>query len=133
VLLCRIIKQAFRYGKKMVVNWSGLTAKDPLFLRISTNMKYFIDRLHNYFTPSLVLCICFVDLCLSFCSFSLAIMLSILLRYTDYDYPFGIFKLFIHSQIFYSKGLTSEKAPSINGRWRTDDKWKTRNCCLVYY
>jgi hypothetical protein len=33
--------------------------------------------------------------CLSFCTFSLAIVLSVLLRYTDSDYPFGIFKLFI--------------------------------------
>jgi hypothetical protein len=41
---------------------------------------------------SLVLCECFVDRCLSF--FFLAIVLSVLLRYTDSDYPFGIFKLF---------------------------------------
>ena len=46
-------------------------------------------------TRSLVLCVCFVDRCLSFCTFFLAIVLSILLRYTDYDYPFGIFKLFL--------------------------------------
>jgi hypothetical protein len=45
-------------------------------------------------TPSLVLCVCFVDLCLSFCTFFLlAIVLSVL-RYTDSDYPYGIFKLF---------------------------------------
>ena len=42
-------------------------------------------------TRSLVLCVCFVD---SFCSFRLAIVLS-LLRFTDSDYPFGIFKLFL--------------------------------------
>jgi hypothetical protein len=40
-------------------------------------------------TRSLVLCVCFVDRCLSF----LAIVLSVLLRFTDSDYPFGIFKL----------------------------------------
>jgi len=48
-------------------------------------------------TRSLVLCVCFVDRCLSFCLFVfcfLAIVLSVLLRYTDSDYPFGIFKLF---------------------------------------
>ena len=54
---------------------------------------------------SLVLCVCFVDRCLSFCTFSfghcvvcpssLAIVLSVLLRFTDSDYPFGIFKLFL--------------------------------------
>ena len=46
-------------------------------------------------TRSLVLCVCFVDLCLSFCSFSLAIVLSVRLRFTDSDYPFGIINLFI--------------------------------------
>jgi len=38
---------------------------------------------------------CFVDRCLSFCTFFLAIVLSVLLRYRDSDYPFGIFKLFL--------------------------------------
>ena len=63
-------------------------------------------------TRSLVLCVCFVDRCLSFCPFSfghcvvcsssiyrfwlplwylLVIVLSVLLRYTDSDYLFGIF------------------------------------------
>jgi hypothetical protein len=63
-------------------------------------------------TWSLVLYVCFVDRCLSFCTFSfghcvvcssllyglwlpfwylLAIVLSVLLRYTDYDYLFDIF------------------------------------------
>jgi hypothetical protein len=41
------------------------------------------------------LCVCFVDRCLSFCTFSFG--LSVLLRYTDFDYPFGIFKLFLHT------------------------------------
>ena len=45
-------------------------------------------------TRSLVLYVCFVDCCLSFCTFLLAIVLSVLLRYTDSDYPFGIFKVF---------------------------------------
>ena len=44
-------------------------------------------------TRSLVLYVCFVDRCLSFCTF-FAIVLSVLLRYTDSDRPFGIFKLF---------------------------------------
>ena len=46
-------------------------------------------------TRSLVLCVCFVDRCLASCSFLLAIVLSVLLRFTDSDYPFGIFKLFL--------------------------------------
>jgi hypothetical protein len=41
-----------------------------------------------------LLYVCFVDRCLSFCPFLLAIVLSVLLRYTDSDYPFDIFKLF---------------------------------------
>jgi hypothetical protein len=44
-------------------------------------------------TRSLVLYVCFVDRCLSFCTFLLVIVLSVL-RYTDSDCPFGIFKFF---------------------------------------
>ena len=47
-------------------------------------------------TRYLVLCVCFVDRCLSFCTFFFAIVLSVL-RYMDFDYPFGIFKLFFPS------------------------------------
>jgi hypothetical protein len=42
-----------------------------------------------------VLHVCFVDRCFCpFLLFLLAIALSVLLRYMDYDCPFGIFKLF---------------------------------------
>ena len=47
-------------------------------------------------TLSLVLCVCFVDCCLSFRTF-LGIVFSVLLRFMDSDYPFGIFKLCLHS------------------------------------
>jgi hypothetical protein len=40
---------------------------------------------------------CFYILVCPFVLFLLAIMLSVLLRYTDSDYPFGIFKLFSHN------------------------------------
>jgi hypothetical protein len=40
----------------------------------------------------LLFCVCFVGRCLFFCTFFLAIVLSVLLRY---DWPFGIFKLFL--------------------------------------
>ena len=43
-------------------------------------------------TRSLILCVCFVDCC--FGLFLLAIVFSVLLRFTDSGYPFGIFKLF---------------------------------------
>ena len=42
--------------------------------------------------------VCFVHRCLSFCTFFFVIVLSVLLRYTDSDYPFGIFKLFLYTQ-----------------------------------
>jgi hypothetical protein len=41
------------------------------------------------------LCVCFVDRCLSFCSFLLAIVLSVLLQFTVSYYPFDICKLFL--------------------------------------
>jgi hypothetical protein len=48
------------------------------------------DRLHVDFsgvrvTRSLVLCVCFVDGCLSFCVFLVAIVLSVLIRFMDSD------------------------------------------------
>ena len=46
-------------------------------------------------TRSLVLCLCFVDRCLSFRTFLLTIVLSVLLRYTASDYPFGISTLIL--------------------------------------
>ena len=45
-------------------------------------------------TRSLVLYVCFVDHCLPFCAFSFLAILFSVLRYTDSDYPHGIFKLF---------------------------------------
>ena len=41
-------------------------------------------------TRSLVLCVCFVDRCLSLCS---------IFFWQDSDYPFGIFKLFLNSDV----------------------------------
>ena len=40
-------------------------------------------------TRYLVLCLYLVDRCLSFCPYLLAIVLSIILRFTDSDYPFA--------------------------------------------
>ena len=65
------------------------------------------SRVHE-FTPvfsgfrvnrSLVLCVCFVDRCLSVCP--LTIVLSVLLQYTILITPFAIFKLFLISYFFY--------------------------------
>ena len=46
-------------------------------------------------TPSLVLYVCFVIVICPFVLFLLAIVFSVLLRFTDSDYLFGIFKLFL--------------------------------------
>ena len=46
-------------------------------------------------TRSLVLCVCFVNR--PFVLFLLAIVLFVLLRYADSNYPFGIFKLFFNN------------------------------------
>jgi hypothetical protein len=49
-------------------------------------------------TRSLVWCVCFVDRCLSFVLFLLAIVLSILLQYTDSDYPFDYLQTLLHTR-----------------------------------
>jgi hypothetical protein len=69
-------------------------------------MNIFVER--NEFTPvlsgvhvtrSLVL---YVVLCRSlFVLFLFAIVLSVLLRFTNSDYSFGIFKLFLHIAVNY--------------------------------
>ena len=67
-------------------------------------------------TRSLVLSVCFVDRCLSFILFLLVIVLSVLLRYTDSDYPFGIFKLFL-SYLIYAISLLSSNYDLRSERW----------------
>ena len=42
-----------------------------------------------------------------FVRFLLAIVLFVLLWHTDYDYPFGIFKLFLHMKIHRNHNITS--------------------------
>jgi hypothetical protein len=49
-------------------------------------------------TRFLVLCVCFVDRCLSFVLFLLAIVLSVLLQYTDYHYPFDYLQTLLHTR-----------------------------------
>jgi hypothetical protein len=49
-------------------------------------------------TRSLVLCVCFVDRCLSFVLFLLVIVLSVLLQYTDYDYPLDYLQTLLHTK-----------------------------------
>jgi hypothetical protein len=55
----------------------------------------------NFSTISVVLCVCFVYRCLFFCTFFLlAIVLSVRLRYTDYDYNLFLWYLQTHPIIF---------------------------------
>ena len=61
---------------------SGASEFNPVFIGVRV-------------THSLVLCVCFVDRCLSFSPFSFG-QLSVLRQSTDSDYPFGIFKLFLY-------------------------------------
>ena len=49
-------------------------------------------------TPSLVLCVCFIDLCLSFCTF--ALVHCVVCFSSISDYPFDIFNLFTILTIF---------------------------------
>ena len=59
-------------------------------------------------TRSLISYVCFVDRCLSFCTFFLlTIVFSVLLRYTDSDYTFGIFKLFLQDLPIWETSLMS--------------------------
>ena len=81
----------------------GYSVECPAIIQYHENIRYTKTRLdisdlslppgfsEVRVTRSLVLYVCFVDRCLSFCL--LAIVLSVL-RYMDSDYPFGIFKLF---------------------------------------
>jgi len=50
-------------------------------------------------TQSLVLCVCLVDRCLSFCTFSFGHCVVCSSSIYDSDYPIGIFKLFLQATI----------------------------------
>ena len=56
--------------------------------------------------------LCFVDRCLVFCPFHLAIVLSVLLRVTNSDYPFGIVKLFLNFGIQFGNTNTRQTKES---------------------
>ena len=67
-------------------------------------------------TRSLLLSVCFVDRCLSFCTFSFGNCVVCLLRFTDFDYPFGIFKLFLFYLIYVEITL-SKLTVSLHTSW----------------
>ena len=76
-----------------IMSYDGLVEKELLTPPEHMSSLPVCSGVH--ITRSLILCVCFVDLCLSF--FSLAIVLSILLPFTDSDYSFGIFKFVLHA------------------------------------
>ena len=103
-------------------------------------------------TRSLVLYVCFVDRCLSFkfVLFLLAIALSVLLRYTDSDCPFGIFKLYLthfidskhNFKAFILNGIWFHIVTNASGviqlrstvQYRSNKVWysiRLRDCCLT--
>ena len=100
-------------------------------------------------TWSLVLCVCFVNRCLSFCTFFLSgNVLSVLLRFTDFDYPFGIFKLLesVKSLTFCSKrsiscNVTASNCPENHDLllWLLFKKcgqncsWSSRTFCRMWH
>ena len=78
-----------------LTRWVSLVEQELLTLpeHLSSPMIFSGIRV----TRSLVLYVCFVDRCLSFCTFSLGhCVVCSSSRYTDSDYPFGIFKLFLY-------------------------------------
>jgi hypothetical protein len=88
-----IVTRPFSHSQFVTVFVTRLTRRVPLVLPEHLSSPPVFSGVHV--TRSLVLYVCFVDRCLFFCTFHSAIVLSVLLRYMDSDYPFGIFKLFL--------------------------------------
>ena len=84
----------------LAVNW--LTMEHISILLppdyILRKQKLLTLREAHEFTRSLVLCVCFVDGCLSFVLFLLAIVLSVLLQYTNSDYLFDYLQTLLHTR-----------------------------------
>ena len=76
-----------------LTRWVSLVEQELLTLPEHPSSPPVFSRVRV--TRSLVLYVCFVDRCLSFCTFTFGIVFSVLLRYTDSDCPFGIFKLYL--------------------------------------
>ena len=77
-------------------------------------------------TRSLVLCVCFVDRCLSFSTFSFGHCVSVLLRYTDSDYALVSSNSSKRSSV--NEFLKSNL--SINRIWQNIKKLHT---CKIFY
>ena len=91
---------------------------------------------------SLVLCVCFVDRCLLFVFVLSVIVLSVLLWFTESDYPFGIFKLFVHNHIIsLSNDVWGHQTFSLIIFYWSDTRvsshvyvcWKYQLCICLYH
>ena len=98
VCICRKHLRAFPYSCIITGFVIRLTRWVPLMEQELPTLPEHLSSLTDFsgvrVARSLVLCVCFVDRLLPFVLFVLAIVLSVLFRYTDSDYLFGISKLF---------------------------------------
>ena len=58
-----------------------------------------------------------------FVLFLLAIVFSVLFRYTDYDYPFGMFKLFLEKIEMTIRNVQSRDTGSTGHKTQNEDKY----------
>jgi hypothetical protein len=86
------------YGKYTFIIIVIIIISNKFFIKQYTYYNNKSILINN--TRSLVLCVGFVDRCLSFCPFSFGH--CIVCRFMDSDCPFGIFKLFLHNNILFS-------------------------------
>ena len=81
-------------------DWSDFLAVLPPDYILRKQKLITLREAHGFtrcVTRSLVLCVCFVDRCLSFVLCLLAIVLSVL-QYTDSDYPFDYLQTLLHTR-----------------------------------
>ena len=81
-------------------DWSDFLAVLPLDYILKKQKLLTLREAHGFtrcVTRSLVLCVCFVDRCLSYVLFLLAIVLSVL-QYTDSNYPFDYLQTLLHTR-----------------------------------
>jgi hypothetical protein len=86
--VCRNPSQSYPYSWFITkfVEGTAYPSKAPEF-----NTGFELSSCYSIF--SIFCVVCFVDLCLSVCPFSFGLVLSVLLRFMDSDYPFGILDL----------------------------------------
>ena len=103
-----------KQGKSFTtMSYPTLESTSAIHIALSFRIILLVSNLLSLFKSS-ALCVCFVDRCLSFCTFSFGHCV-VLLRSTVSDYPFSIFKLFtyicmtidFHDEFLYISGSFS--------------------------